>query len=116
MIDQDIAPALRHTYDDDFKAREAIIVTYNHIPKYGNYNIRYHFQVVIATDFTHTFVILNYYDLDSSAGKVGFHDTDCHQRTYFQRSYNSGPKRNLDRSSNVGVTGRFVYKLTECRW
>ena len=110
LIDQDISRALGNPGNPSiFNAAEAIIVTYNNIPKYRESTKRFTFQVVIATDYTNTFAILNYDRLDESGNDIGYSDPSCNSLKYFTRSPD---KRVLARTSNVGVPGKHIHLLT----
>ena len=104
LIDQDIS--LAHSR---FDATEAIIVTFDNIPKYRNINIRFKYQVVIATDYTYTFAILNYQRLDGNGNEVGFSDPF---RNSLKRFTTSSDKTVLTRTSNVGIPGKHIFLLT----
>ena len=110
LIDQDITLALGEPGNPStFKTAEAIIVTYNNVPKYGDSSKKFKYQVVIATDYTNTFAILNYDRLDESGSIVGYSDPLCNVWRHFTTS---SDKRVLTRTSNVGVLGKHVYLLT----
>ena len=109
MINQDISLTRgKSGYSSNFKAEEAIIVTYNEIPKYRQRNIRFTFQAVIATDYNNTFSILNYKRLDQN-GKVDFYDPYCSNSENLTNLLNTTA---LQSTSNVGVRGKHIYLLT----
>ena len=61
LINRDISLALgKPGNPSTFNAAEAIIMTYDNVPKYRDSSKRFKFQVVIATDYTHTFACLLY--------------------------------------------------------
>ena len=69
LINQDISLAVgKPGNPSTFNTTDAIIVTYDNVPKYGDLSKRFKFQVVIATDYTNTLAILNYDRLDESGG------------------------------------------------
>ena len=108
MINSNIA--LTHGksgYPSNFKAEEAIIVTYNEIPKYGQRNIRFTFQAVIATDYNNTIANLNYKKLDQN-GVVGHFDPYCTNAKQVSNLSNT----DLQRTSNVGVRGKHIILLS----
>ena len=109
LIDQDISLALEK-YDNHsrFDATEAIIVTFDNIPQYGNTN-RFKYQAVIVTDYTNTFAILNYERLDENGDEVGFSDPSCN---YLKRFTTSSDKTVLTNTSNVGIPGKHIFLLT----
>ena len=111
LIDQDISLTLgRPGNPSTFKTTKAIIVTYNNVPKYGDSSKRFKYQVVIATDYTNTFAILNYDRLDESGGIVGYGDSGYCTKT---RTFtDSSDTRTLNRTSNVGRPGKHIYLLT----
>ena len=109
LIDKDIslAPEKSKNYSR-FDATEAIIVTFDNIPRYGNTN-RFKYQVVIVTDYTNTFAILNYERLDENGNEVGFSDPSCN---YLKRFTSSSDKTVLTNTSNVGIPGKHIFLLT----
>ena len=111
MIDQDISLALgKDGNPSKFNASEAIIVTYNDIPRYSNTGIRYKYQIVIATDHTTTFAILNYDRLDSNGNAVGYSEPGaCGVSKKFTESSN---RTVLTQTSNVGRPGKHVHLLS----
>lgn len=90
-----------------FYANEAIIVTFNNVPGYRNRNNSFKFQVVIATDYTDTYAIFNYGRVDNQANLIGFNDPSCCLEKVLKSS-------NINRRSNVGITGKHVFKLSDC--
>ena len=111
LIDQDIFLALGKSGNPStFNAAEAIIMTYDNVPKYGDRSKRFKFQVVIATDYTNTFAILNYDRLDESGGVVGYGDSGyC---PIIKTFTNSTDTRILNQTSNVGRPGKHIHLLT----
>ena len=110
LIDQDILLALeKYKHHSRFDATEAIVVTFDNIPRYGNTNYRFKYQAVIATDYTNTFAILNYERLDENGNEVGFSDPSCN---YLKRFTTSSDKTVLSNTSNVGIPGKHIFLLT----
>ena len=112
FVDKDISLALGQAGNPlRFNATEAIIVTYNDIPRYGSTSNRFKYQVVIATDYTNTFTILNYDRLDINGNdNVGYSDTgQCRVTKRFTSSSN---KRTLTITSNVGRPGKHIHLLS----
>ena len=110
LIDQDISLALEKSKNySRFDATEAIIVTFDNIPRYGNKKIRFKYQAVIATDYTNTFAILNYEKLDENGKEVGFSDPSCN---YSKQFTTSSDKTILTSTSNVGIPGKHIFLLT----
>ena len=112
LIDRDISLALGKSGNPStFNAAEAIIVTYNNIPRLGFESTFFKFQVVIATDYTNTFAIINYGRLDKSAYLAGYSEPQpCkHNVKSFTES---SDKRVLNRTSNVGRPGKHIHLLT----
>ena len=110
LIDQDISLTLEKSKNySRFDATEAIIVTFDNIPQYGNTN-RFKYQVIIATDYTDTFAILNYERLDGNGNEVGFSDPSCN---YLKRFTTSSNKTVLTNTSNVGIPGKHIFLLTQ---
>ena len=108
LIDQDILLALKNYKQySRFNATEAIIVTFNNIPRYNNNQSRFKYQAVIVTDYTNTFAILNYERLDESGNEAGF--SDCN---YLKRFTTSSDKTVLTNTSNVGIPGKHIFLLT----
>ena len=112
LIDQDISLALgKYGNPSSFNVTEAIIITYDNIPKYRQRYTLFKYQVVIATDYTNTFAILNYERLDESGYReVGYGDPSCNYLKHFTRS---GDETVLTRTSNVGIAGKHIYFLTQ---
>lgn len=111
LIDRDISLALgKQGNPSTFNASEAIIVTYNNIHRFGDESKRFKYQVVIATDYTNTFAILNYDRLDLNSNEVGFSEPlSCHQFT--KKFTDLSDKRVLNRTSNVGRPGKHIHLL-----
>lgn len=112
LIDQDISLALgKPGNPSSFNATEAIVVTYNDIQRYGDSSKRFKYQVVIATDYTNSFTILNYDRLDQKGrGPVGFSDPGPCRVS--KRFLNSSDERTLTQTSNVGRPGKHIHLLT----
>ncbi|XP_057297435.1 uncharacterized protein LOC130628517 isoform X2 [Hydractinia symbiolongicarpus] len=88
-----------------FFANQIIVVNYIGV----KYQSKAHtFQAVFATDGNQTYVILNYYRLESNGATVGFSERACGHRLY----YNSTKSKSLAHTSNVGMPGRHVLLLT----
>ena len=95
----------------NFFPTEAIIVTYDNVPKYQNPSIKFKYQVIIATDYRSTYAIVNYERLDTSGNRIGYGDPSCHA---FQEFTTRGRyQTELTKISNVGIPGRHVYLLTK---
>ena len=111
LINQDISLAVdKPGNPSTFNTTDAIIVTYDNVPKYGDLSKRFKFQVVIATDYINTFAILNYDRLDESGGVVGYGDSGyCTSTKTFTNSLDS---RVLNKTSNVGRPGKHIHLLT----
>lgn len=92
-----------------FNAVEAIVVTYNNIPKYGDSSKIFKYQVVITTDYTNTFAILNYDRLDESGNINGFSEPVCNVSKHF---ITSSDKTVLSSTSNVGISGIHIFLMT----
>ena len=108
LIDQDISLALeKYEHYSKFVATEAIIVTFDNIPRYRNNHSRFKYQAVIVTDYTNTFAILNYERLDESGNEAGF--SDCN---YSKQFTTSSDKTVLTNTSNVGIPGKHIFLLT----
>ena len=118
MINQDISLALgKDGNPTKFNASEAIVVTYNDIPRYGNTGRRFKYQAVIATDYTTTFAILNYDRLDLNGNVVGYSEPGpCRVSKQF---IESSDRTVLTRTSNVGIPGKHVHMVSnggdDCR-
>lgn len=113
LIDQDVSLVNRSRgMPSTFHSQLAIIVTYDNIQLYEDYNKRFSYQVVIAADFENTFAIFNYGRLDGDSGDVGFTDPKRYSTKRFVRP--SADKRILNKISNVagGRPGKHVYKLS----
>ena len=113
LIDREISLALgKPGNPSTFNAAEAIIVTYNDIPRYNNPSKRFKYQVVIATDYTNTFAILNYDRLDLiSYHNAGFSEPGpCHIIKQFTKSLDETAV--LNQTSNVGRPGKHIHLLT----
>ena len=111
LIDQDISLALEKSKNySRFDATEAIIVTFDNIPRYNNNQSRFKYQAVIVTDYTNTFAILNYGRLDENGDEVGFSDPSC---KYLKRFTTLSDKTVLTNTSNVGIPGKHIFLLTQ---
>ena len=110
LIDQDISLALeKYEHYSKFVATEAIIVTFDNIQRFGNTNNQFKYQVIIATDYTNTFVILNYERLDENGNEFGFSDPSCN---YSKQFTTPSDKTVLTNTSNVGIPGKHIFLLT----
>ena len=110
LIDQDIS--LVNKSEGRFHSYSAIIVTYDNIQLHRDHTKRFSYQVVIATDYSNTFAIINYGRLDGNSGDVGFTDPGRYSTKRFLSP--SADKRILTNFSNVagGSPGKHVYKLS----
>ncbi|XP_057294911.1 uncharacterized protein LOC130623439 isoform X2 [Hydractinia symbiolongicarpus] len=97
-----------HPYSK-FRPTRALVVSYIDVSSYYGTNSKHTFQVIVATDETSTYGIMNYQRLDRSNAINGFSEGYCNFRL-FQPRYVS---TNLVHRSNIGVRGRHVYKLTK---
>ena len=96
-----------------FYPTEAIIVTYNNVQQYGKLYNKFKYQVILATDYTSTYAIVNYERLDTSGNRIGYGDPSCHA---FQNFTSGGRNQTeLTKTSNIGIPGRHLYVLTEQR-
>ena len=109
LIDQDILALEKYEHYSKFVATEAIIVTFDNIPRYRNNHSRFKYQAVIVTNYTNTFAILNYEKLDENGNEVGFNDPSCN---YLKRFTTSSDKTVLTNTSNVGIPGKHIFLLT----
>ena len=108
LIDQDISLALeKYEHHSRFDVAEAIIVTFDNIPRSNNNQSRFKYQAVIVTDYTNTFAILNYERLDENGHEAGFSDS-----SYSKRFTPSSDKTVLTNTSNVGIPGKHIFLLT----
>ena len=112
LIDQDISLALGKPGNPfTFNASEAIVVTFNNIQRYANAAKRFKYQVIIATDYTNTFAILNYDRVDEKGrGLVGYGDPGPCRVT--KRFSSTSDDTILTRTSNVGRPGKHIHLLT----
>ena len=95
---------------ENFNPKMAVIVTYVNVSSYGNSNLEHTFQMVLATDYFESYVILLYKKLDSNGAVTGFNEKTCDNFLATSRS----PYSNLLVSnSNVNISGMFVYKLSQ---
>ena len=109
-IYRDISNVVSHGI---FYPSEAIIVTYDNIPRYRYPSIKFKYQVILATDYTSTYAIVNYERLDTSGNRIGYGDPSCHA---FQNFTSGGRNQTeLTKTSNIGIPGRHLYVLTEQR-
>jgi len=115
LVDRDIALLLnkQKTGPTKFNARTAVIVTYNNVVAYSSSSYRFKYQVVIATDYKHTYTIMNYHRLDlSTRGSSGFYErSSCKINT--DVFTNSSDRTVLTSTSNVGIPGKHVYLLSD---
>ncbi|XP_066922095.1 uncharacterized protein [Clytia hemisphaerica] len=111
QVDKDIALSV----GNQFKSKEAIIITLNNVQIYDEPNVLVKYQVVIATDYKKTFAILNYERIDKEGFlNIGLSDPPACKTS---RRFNIDAKR-LTTSSNVGRQGKFIFLLTvpiDCR-
>ena len=78
---------------------EAIIVTFDNIPLHRNRNMKFKYQLIIATDYTDTVAVFNYERLDTAGSYIGFSDRACH---FVSKRY-----------SNIGAPGKHIIMLTQ---
>ena len=82
------------------------MVTYDNVYKYNTNNLLHTFQLVLATDETRTYVILNYHRLDYTGSVTnGFSETTNHSMEFVPRS----SAHSLVSTSNVGILGKHVF-------
>lgn len=109
MLQRSTADVHKLGIDLHFVANRALLISYIDVSAYiSPSSLRHTFQLVLATDGNITYAILNYQRLDRISARVGYSEGLCNSR--------SSPSFDLLRTSNVGVKGRHVYKLTnyEC--
>ncbi|XP_066930105.1 uncharacterized protein [Clytia hemisphaerica] len=108
LIDEAIMLSLnRPGYPADYKTKQALLVTNNNIPhyKYSRSNERYHFQTVLATDFTHTFIYMSFDRVDvGGPDNIGFNQPGICTRKFGLKSDGS-----LVTNSNIGIPGKYVF-------
>lgn len=103
---------IKKRYNDVmFAPNHVLVVSYIGVPAFESNTITNTFQVVLASDGHKTYGIFNYQKTDSS-GSFEISETSCNYLKIADASNSS----TLSKSSNVGKTGRHVYKLTnnEC--
>lgn len=103
LADRDVSYKSIHP----FKSKEVIIVTFNRVPRYNHQNMIFTFQTILATDYTKTYAILNYIQLDADARQTGF----SYQQGVCKTSQRFSNKSSLVYTSNVGVPGKHVHLL-----
>lgn len=86
-----------------------MIVSYIHVASHNNPTERHTFQVILASDGTDTYAILNYKVLGTDGATVGVAERYCGWTRFLEQTKSS---RSLTASSNVGVNGKYVYLLT----
>ena len=94
--------------DYSFQSTSALIVTFDSLNVYRSSSSQITFQVVFATNLNATYVIVNYHRLDYPAKFVGFYDGVCNKT----KNISIGDSRMLTSTSNIGISGVHVYKLT----
>ena len=110
-VNQDISLTRgKSGYPSNFKTAEAIIVTYNRIPRYMHPNTKFTYQIIIATDYQNTFVILNYDRIDSNGDGIGISENGCVIDYILNRS---NQQRELTWTSNVGRAGKHIFLMTQ---
>ncbi|XP_057308416.1 uncharacterized protein LOC130646248 isoform X2 [Hydractinia symbiolongicarpus] len=91
-----------------FSAKHLLLVTFSNVKK-GIWDPRYFtFQAVLASDGNETFAILNYFKLEGDATYIGHEEEFCLNSIFYQ----SLGSTELVHTSNVGIPGRHVFKLT----
>ena len=110
LIDDAIMLSLNQPgYPASYKTQEAIIITNNHIAYYANAEQKFHFQTVLATDFTHAFVYVSFDRLERQGeDNIGFH-----QPGIGTKNFGLTADGTLVNNSNIGIPGRYVF-LLEC--
>ncbi|XP_066920704.1 uncharacterized protein [Clytia hemisphaerica] len=111
LVDRDISLSKSVS---SFKSKEAIVVTFNNVPHYGNRNMIFRYQVVIATDYKNTYTIFNYDRMDNSGyDNIGYAEPDGEVSCTPYKRFNLNG-HTLTTSSNVGKPGKFIFLLTNC--
>lgn len=91
-----------------FSAKHLLVVIFTNVKK-GIWNQRkFTFQAVLASDGNETFAILNYFKLEGDATYIGHFEDFCQDSIF----YESLGSTELVHTSNVGIPGRHVFKLT----
>lgn len=100
---------IRQFSKNNFTSKYALIITFNKVPAFAGYGTyeKQTFQAVISTDYSKTYVILNYVKL-TVAATVGFYENDCNYRSISEGE----DSLLLAETSNIGIKGRHVYLLT----
>ena len=111
MIDEDIAQKQREQ-SEDFHSKEAIVITFNGLQSFNNWNSSFRYQAVLSTNYKKTYAIFKYDRIDAPGnGNIGFHEPNlkspCNATSKFDLD-----ERNLTESSNIGKPGTFVFLLT----
>lgn len=103
-------------YDSEryqFIATQAVIVTYVDVPHHDYPLNRSTFQVVLTTDGNVTYGIFNYKWLNRSHAVTGFCEPLCFYMTFQSlHEFEPGLSYYLERRSNIGIQGQFVFILT----
>ena len=112
LIDDAIMLSLsRPGYPANYKTKQALLITNNNVPHYSfrRSHEKYHFQTVLATDFTHAFVYWTFGRIDAEAmDNIGFHQPGICTNKFGLKADGS-----LVTNSNIGIPGKYVYML-EC--
>lgn len=98
-----------HKQPTFFSSKFLLLVTYSNIAKYVNSNVRFTFQIAIASDGVHSFALLNYARLDQYAAYgVGYNNRNCGG---YQELVNKHKTNTLVSTSNIGVQGMHVVPM-----
>lgn len=65
-------------------------------------------QAIFATDDSSTYVILNYQTLEND-GMIGYSERSCGSKVFFDKN----SSQMVMHTSNIGVPGRHVFRLTQ---
>ena len=102
---------IRKISKDNFTSKYAVIITFVNIPYFPESKNKQTFQAVLASDYSQTYIILNYLQL-TVQGTAGLQliENVCNlneTKTFveFERS------RCLTETSNIGIKGRHVHLL-----
>lgn len=106
VISKDISSA----WNTNFTASHIVFITYRDIVAKYNRNYKQTFQVVLASDGTSSYVIFNYEDVSFSTVLTGLHQPGVCSRSDIDRNVSSD---NMDAGSNVNVSGRYMFRLSE---
>ncbi|XP_068098424.1 uncharacterized protein [Hyperolius riggenbachi] len=114
-----------HFHKEDFTAQWAFVATWHRVAYYGSKTNKVNtFQAVVSTDGNQTFLLYNYADLQwpSRQGNGSRYDGPV-GLAGINSGYNTGYYtlpgslslniRNLSSTSNVNVTGRWVFKVDD---